>query len=102
MKNRIGAAFAAGAVFGGVMMTVSSGQAATSSYVRYGWQPVLVTQHMSTFDAPYCYVSERHRIVEHKLDGTRVKRHPWSTWETVDAGKPAPATDGTICAVAHS
>lgn len=101
MNKRIAAAFAAGAIFGGLALTTAGGQAAESHRIPYGYQPIVVTQHTSLFEAPYCAVSERTRLIYRKFDGTQVKRGPWSDWKQVDFGPAKRATDGTICAVQH-
>lgn len=102
MNKRIGMAFATGTVFGAALLTAAGGHAAQSTpQVPYGYQAIVVSQHTSLLEAPYCKVMERQRIVYKKFDGTKVRRGPWSAWKTTDVGPPAPATDGTICAVQH-
>lgn len=98
MKNRIGM-FIAGAAFGAVLLTASGSHAAPQTGFAYGAQPVIVTQHTSTFAAPYCIVSERHRRIVTHVNGGKTTRGPWSPWKVTDEGHPMHATNGTICAV---
>jgi hypothetical protein len=99
MLKRI-ATFAAGVACGGLLLTAGGSQAA-EQHIPEGFQPIVVTQHTSLFEAPYCSVLERTRVIDRKFDGTKVRRHPWSDWKVVDYGHPTDASDGTICAVQH-
>lgn len=103
MATKKTGALAAGIVLGaGAMLAIPAHADEDHTKVPYGVTVTHVTQTTSVFAAPYCIVSQRDRLVYHQLNGaTKVHRGPWSAWKIIDEGRPAHATDGTICAVQH-